>query len=128
MSRQKLGTILEENNYKKHFIDSHDFWHLKLTLKFRFTTDYQMVSPISNSESTNICLISLSTGKLRKKNILDQKEVCFIFQLLKLGKIHWKNLWNKFVKISDEFVNRFNNFSSLFQTFKVYLSRAWSSK
>ena len=38
-----------------------------------------------------------------------------------------KYSWNKLVKTCDEFVNRFNKFLSLFHTFKVCLSRAWSS-
>ena len=40
-------------------------------------------------------MISFSTGKLReKKTVLDQKEVCFLFQLIKLRKI----CGNKIVK------------------------------
>ena len=50
-------------------------------------------------------MISFSTGKLRKKNpVLDQWEVCFLYQLLRLRKIRGNNSWNKLVKISDEFV------------------------
>ena len=40
-------------------------------------------------------MISFSTGKLTKKTILDQLEVCFLFQMLKL-------LWKKLVKHVDE--------------------------
>ena len=35
-------------------------------------------------------MMPFSTGKLRKKTVLDQKEVCFLFQLLKLRKIRGK--------------------------------------
>ena len=31
--------------------------------------------------------IYFSTGKLRKKTVRDQSKVCFLFELLKLGKI-----------------------------------------
>ena len=55
---------------------------------------HQIVSPISNSESTNF-----STGKLRK--------TCFgpIRSFLSPAKTE-KNSWNKLVKTSDEFVKR----------------------
>ena len=34
----------------------------------------------------------ISTGKLRKKTVLDQHEVYFLFQLLKLSKIEGKKI------------------------------------
>ena len=49
-------------------------------------------------------MISFSTGKLRKKKpVLEQSEICFLFQMLKLRK---KKSWIKLVKTSDEFVIR----------------------
>ena len=40
----------------------------------------------------------------KKKSTLDQSEICFLFQLKKLRKIHEQNWENKMVKTSDEFV------------------------
>ena len=51
-------------------------------------------------------MISFLTDKLRKITVLDQQEVCFLFQVLKLWKIGGKNWWHKLVKTSDEFVIR----------------------
>ena len=51
-------------------------------------------------------MISFSTDKLRKKNpVLNQWEICFLFRLLKLRKIHGQNCWIELVKTSHEFVN-----------------------
>ena len=71
---------------------------------------HQIFSPISNSESTNLIneyllRSSFSTGKLRKNIIWTNKK--FLFQLLKLRKIRWKNVTQKLVKPSDEFINWF---------------------
>ena len=71
----KKGNWLEKisfNYIPTHFSDS----------KFEFWRIHQIVTRISNSECTYFL------------NILDQKIVCFLFQLLKLRKIRWKNWWN----------------------------------
>ena len=44
-------------------------------------------------------MIAFST---EKQPVLEQQEICFHFQLLKLRKIRGKISWNKLVKISDE--------------------------
>ena len=49
-----------------------------------------MISPIPNSEST-ICYDDFFNWQTKKKTVLDQLEACFLFQLLKLRKIHRKN-------------------------------------
>ena len=58
---------------------------------------HQIVSPILNSESTNFFneyLLFMISGRLRKKNVLDQYKVCFDFSTTQTEK----NLWKKFVK------------------------------
>ena len=56
---------------------------------------HQIVSPMSNSESTNlltnICYDFLLNGKLRKNSVLDEQKICFLFQVLKLRKIRETN-------------------------------------
>ena len=68
---------------------------------------HQIVSPISNSESTNFFneyLLSIVTGKLGEKTVLDQQLV-FFFNCSNWEKFLEKKSWKNFVKTSDEFVN-----------------------
>ena len=48
-------------------------------------------------------MISFSTGKLRKKNYFEP----IILQLLKRRRIRGENWGNKLVKLSDEFVTKY---------------------
>ena len=59
-----------------------------------------MVSPISNSESTNICYGFFLACKLRKKNMFcNNKKFVFFFKCS-----NWQKFVEKFVKTFDEFI------------------------
>ena len=66
---------------------------------------HQIVSPISNSESTNIWNdFFFQLANWGEKPFLDRYEFCLLFHLLNL-KLK-KNLGTKMVATSDEFINR----------------------
>ena len=86
-------------------------WHchrLQLGKPRIFQRIHHMVSPILNSESanflTNIYYHFFLDWQTENKPCFGSKEICFLFQLLKLRTICGQNWENKLVKTSDEFV------------------------
>ena len=85
---------------------------------------HQIVSPISNSEST-IFLMNIYFDLI----VLDQQEVCFLFQMLKLRKIWGKNLGKQIWLFGDFDKKMIISLTIQFRNHKTwFVNNDWSKK